>query len=201
MITCKQYRVDSKAALAGNWGMAIGLALIFSVLTGVIAAIPIANIILVGALAVGYCYAQIMLFRRGKFLFSDLFTAFDDRFPATIGLFIEEAIFIFLWSLLFVIPGIVAAYRYAMAPYILADHPEMSGIDCIRASKKLMTGKKGKLFLLDLSFIGWILLSILTFGILLLWIGPWMEAARANFYESIKGELAAEVQPAAPVAE
>ena len=80
-----------------------------------------------------------------------------------------------------------------MAPYILMDHPEMTGGEAITASKNLMKGKKWKLFCLEFSFIGWILLSILTFGILLLWIEPWMQAAMAAFYESIKDEVPGEI--------
>jgi len=88
-----------------------------------------------------------------------------------------------------------------MAPYILADNPELSGNDAITASRKLMDGKKARLFCLDFSFIGWIILSVLTFGILFLWVGPWMEAARADFYESIKDEVPALIGKAAPAAE
>ena len=88
------------------------------------------------------------------------------------------AIFTFLWSLLFIIPGIVKAYSYAMTPYIVHDNPEMPVRECIRQSQRMMKGYKMKLFLLDLSFIGWILLGIFSFGIGLLWVLPYMETAR-----------------------
>ena len=89
----------------------------------------------------------------------------------------------------FVIPGIIAVYKYSMAPYILMDHPEMTGGEAITASKNLMKGKKWKLFCVEFSFIGWCLLGALTFGIAYIWIGPYMQATMAAFYEDIKDEV------------
>ncbi len=83
-------------------------------------------------------------------------------FGRVILLQIVTGIFVFLWSLLLVVPGIIAAYRYRQAIYLLIDHPEMSVMDCIRESKRMMTGHKWELFVLDLSFIGWGFLSSLA---------------------------------------
>lgn len=87
----------------------------------------------------------------------NLFDGFA-MFFRIIWLYIVEGFFIFLWSLLFVFPGIIAMYRYRMAIYLLLEHPEMSVMDCIRESKRLMKGHKWELFVFDLSFIGWALL-------------------------------------------
>ena len=190
MKTSKEYRVQSKAALKGNWGMAIAITLVYALLTGACAATVVGAILLTGALAVGYAYAMFMIFRRGNYDLSDLFYGFKSpKFSATIGLAIKMSIYLLLWSMLFVVPGIIKTFSYSMAPYILADHPEMTGGEAITASKNLMKGKKWKLFCMEFSFIGWILLSFLTFGILFLWVGPWMAAAEADFYESIKDEV------------
>lgn len=89
------------------------------------------------------------------------------------------------WSLLFVIPGIVAAYRYSMATYIMAENPNMQATEAIERSKTLMDGRKGDLFCLDLSFIGWALLAVLTAGIGNLWLVPYMTVSRAAFYRSL----------------
>ena len=97
-------------------------------------------------------------------------------------------IYIMLWTLLFYIPGIVKSYSYAMTPYILLDKPELSATDAITESRKMMNGHKMELFILDLSFIGWILLSLLTCGILFLYVAPYMQAARAEFYRTLKGD-------------
>lgn len=190
MRTAKEYRAMAKEALSGNWGLAIGISLVYSIILSAIGCTGVGVIVLGGAFATGYVYTMMMLFRRGKLEFNDLFEGFKKpEFSATIGYLVKTSIFIWLWSLLLVIPGIVAAYKYAMAPYILMDHPEMTGGEAITASKELMQGKKWKLFCIEFSFIGWILLSIPTFGILLLWIEPWMYATMAAFYEDIKNEV------------
>ena len=87
----------------------------------------------------------------------NLFDGFA-MFFRIIWLYIVEGFFIFLWAMLFVFPGIIASYRYRMAIYLLLEHPEMSVMDCIRESKRLMKGHKWELFVFDLSFIGWALL-------------------------------------------
>lgn len=189
--SAKDYRVAAKAQLSGNWGPAVGAFVVFGLLMGVLSYTGVGSLILFGAMMVGYVTLWTGLFRNGKIEFSDLFSGFKSDFVNTLIFGLLYNIFITLWTMLFFIPGIVKSYSYAMAPYILADNPELSGNDAITASRKLMNGKKGRLFCLDFSFIGWIILSVFTFGILVLWVGPWMEAARADFYESIKDEVPA----------
>ena len=97
-------------------------------------------------------------------------------------------LFTFLWSLLLVIPGIIAAYSYRLVPYIIKDHPELSAMEVIRKSKELMKGNKWKAFLLDLSFIGWFLLGAITLGLVnVFWTNPYSESANAVFYNDLKG--------------
>lgn len=190
MKTCKEYRVQAVEALRGHYGAAIAVTAVFDLLMVALGSSIVLAFVLGGALLVGEAFVFVQLHRTGSIRFSDLFAAFSsDSFEATVGMYLKTTIFTFLWSLLFIIPGIVKSYSYAMAPYILIDHPEMTGGESIEASKILMNGKKGKLFLLDLSYIGWILLSILTFGILFIWVSPRMEAAKAAFYEDIKHEV------------
>lgn len=95
---------------------------------------------------------------------------------------------IFLWSLLLIIPGIVATYTYAMVPYILAEDPEMTASDAIAASKRMMEGNRWRLFCLEFSFIGWILLSAFTLGIGNLFLTPYRAAAKAAFYRDLRGQ-------------
>lgn len=87
----------------------------------------------------------------------NIFDAFG-MFLRIIWLYILEGIFIFLWSLLLIVPGFIAFYRYRMALYLLLEHPEMSALQCISESKRIMAGHKGELFVMDLSFFGWALL-------------------------------------------
>ena len=105
---------------------------------------------------------------------------------------------ILLLALLFVIPGLIKSYSYAMTFYIMADNPGIDGNEAITRSRQMMDGNKWRLFCLDFSFIGWIILCMLTFGILFFYVGPYMEAAHAAFYQSLKGDepVAAEEAPA-----
>jgi uncharacterized membrane protein len=96
-----------------------------------------------------------------------------------------------LWSLLFIIPGIVKGFAYAMTPYILEEHPEMTANSAIDRSVAMMKGHKFDLFYLYLSFIGWYILGILTLGIGYLWLAPYVQTSVAAFYEDVKAEYEA----------
>ena len=91
-----------------------------------------------------------------------------------------------LWSLLLIIPGLIKSYSYAMTPYIMAEKPDMSVNDAITKSRQIMNGHKWQLFCLDLSFTGWMLLSMVTLGLGLIYVWPYYNAARAAFYREIK---------------
>ena len=107
-------------------------------------------------------------------------------------------LFTFLWTLLFIVPGIIKSYAYAMTPYILDDNPELGPNEARLKSIEIMRGHKGKLFGLDLSFIGWFLLGILSLGIGFIWIEPYFYTARASFYRNLKEELEQKAAPATP---
>ena len=114
----------------------------------------------------------------------DLFSQFH-RFGDGFCLYLLEVVFVFLWSLLLIIPGIIAGFSYAMAPFIMAENENMTASEALRASKELMMGHKWELFCLDFSFIGWNLLGIVTLGISALFVNPYMNAAYAAFYRVI----------------
>ena len=119
--------------------------------------------------------------------FFTLFERFDIVLKALL-LQLAMFFFIFLWTLLFIIPGIIAAYRYAMAPYLMAQNSNLGVMEAIGQSKQMMMGHKGRLFLLELSFIGWVLLCVLTAGIGFLWLFPYMNASEAAFYLHLTGQ-------------
>ena len=129
-------------------------------------------------------------------VFADLFKGFSDDFVGTVVLALATALFTFLWSLLFVIPGIVKALAYSQVYYVKADHPDYDWKACINESKRLMQGHKGDLLVLYLSFIGWYFVGALCIGIGTLWVEPYLEATKAHFYQNL---LIAE--GAAPVAD
>lgn len=99
-----------------------------------------------------------------------------------------KGLYTFLWTLLLIVPGIMKSYSYAMTDFVLKDEPELKYDAAIERSMQMMEGHKADLFWLDLSFIGWILLSILTFGIGFLLLIPYMETAHAQFYEDLKAQ-------------
>ena len=112
---------------------------------------------------------------------------FDRNYRNVVKILFFRDLYVILWSLLFLIPGIVKLYEYRMIPYLLAEHPEMSKEEAFAISKQMMMGEKGKAFLLDLSFIGWILLSLLTCGLLLIfYVEPYMFSTSAALYEVLK---------------
>lgn len=115
----------------------------------------------------------------------DLFQPFQN-FVNTFFAGFLSAIFTFLWSLLFVIPGIVKALSYSQVYYIMCDHPEYTGREAIDASREMMRGHKGELFVLQLSFIGWFLLSALTFGLLMFYVMPYYQSTLTEYYRYLK---------------
>ena len=134
---------------------------------------------LLSLLGVGYTISTLRVSRRQPNVMGNLFDGFAIFFRV-IWLEILIWLFTFLWSLLFVIPGIVASYRYRQAIYLLVDHPDMSALECIRESKRLMTGHKGELFVMDLSFLGWFILSAVPF--VLIYVAPYTSVSYALYY-------------------
>lgn len=191
-----ELRKISRQQLKGKWGIAILLCFIFSLITGLLGGIPIfgsiISIIIAGPLTFGLISCFLKLVRNDEFRFENLFDGFKN-FASSFLLMLLIGIFIFLWSLLLIIPGIIAAYRYSMAFYILNDNPKMGAMDALRESKKMMVGYKGKLFFLSLSFIGWTILSVLTLGIGFLWLIPYMNTTTANFYQNLKDASETEI--------
>ncbi len=150
----------------------------------------ILTFVLSAVLAYGISKFMLMFIRRGDAPVGETFsgiTSGGEVIGRSILLSLLISVFTFLWSLLFIIPGIIASFRYSMAFYILADNEDMTAMDALRASKEMMRGNKWKLFKLDLSFIGWIILSALTFGIGYIFLSPYMQTATANFYEYLRG--------------
>jgi len=138
-----------------------------------------------GVVKLGYCQYLLKLHDGEEAELKDLFSQFSDRFVDGFLLSLLTSIYIFLWSLLFIIPGIVATFKYAMAPFILLENPDMKPGEAITASKEMMDGHKARLFCLDFSFIGWAFLSVLTMGIGGLWLSPYMNASYAAFYRNL----------------
>ena len=150
-------------------------------------ALSIAVILFSGALALGHCkyYIDLVAENRQDEV-SVIFSRFD-IFLKAMGLNLFMALFIWLWSLLFIVPGIIASYRYRLAPYLMAENPNLGIREAVNMSKELMAGHKWRLFCLELSFIGWGILCLFTCGIGDLWLQPYISAATAAFYVDLTG--------------
>ena len=135
-------------------------------------------------LGVGFVSYALRVSRGQEAGFAELFDAFGN-FLRLLLLEVLIGLFVFLWSLLLVVPGLIAAYRYSMAVYIMLDNPDKGPLDCLRESKELMRGRKGELFLLDLSFLVWYLLSLIPF--VSVFVRPYTQVTRANFYRAVSG--------------
>ena len=186
-----ELRAAARSQLHGGWLLAVAVVFIYSILVGISSAVfGIGLIITGGPLTLGLCIYFLHKARGETADLENIFEGFKTFVPSLL-LFVLEGILICLWSLLLIVPGIIKSLSYSMAFFILRDNPGMGAMDAITASRKMMNGYKGQLFCLYLSFIGWALLCLLTFGIGYLWLCPYMFLSMTNFYENLK-----KVQPA-----
>ena len=173
-----------------TWLIAIAIGLI---VTGILAAANyissgFATLFLSGPLYVGLHIAYLHITRGDKEVaVANAFEGCYD-FKSNLVLGLMHNLIVWLWSLLFVIPGIIKGFSYSMVYYIKADHPEYGWRECLEESEKMMKGYKFKYFLLNLSFIGWILLSVVTFGLASFWVTAYMSTASTVFYDELKRE-------------
>lgn len=156
----------------------------FSLPPGVLTLLLIIAILgfLIGpAIRLGYCRYNVALIRDEQPDVGTLFSQFNNWLKA-IGLTLLESLVISALTLLLIIPGIIAAYSYSMTFYVLMERPELGILEAMRESRRIMRGNRMQLFCLQLSFIGWALLSVLTLGIGFIWLEPYMQASTAAFY-------------------
>lgn len=192
-----ELRAEARQALQGKWPMAAVAALIYSIIAGGLSAIPFIGGLcsLFVGLPVAYGIAIVMFgVYKGKDIdFGVLFEGFQDYSRIFVTKLLQ-GIYTVLWSLLLVVPGIIKYYSYAMTDYILKEEPEMKNNAAIEKSMAMMENNKMKLFLLDLSFIGWAILCIFTFGIGFLFLQPYVQVSHAAFYEDLKAQQGGEVK-------
>jgi len=188
-----ELKANAKRQIKGNIGILFLCFLIFYLIyfaAGfVLEFIPFGNLvstfIILPAFALSIAHIYLNLTVGTKPAVGDIFCGFDDFWSAFKVTFLT-ALFVFLWSLLLIIPGIVKAYSYYMSVYILAENKGKPALECISESKELTNGHKMDLFVLELSFIGWGLLCIVTLGIAAIWVTPYMGTTIANAYQALK---------------
>ena len=202
-----ELKANAKASLKGNYGDAITILVVFELISfafgfvvGLLGGIlniseNILDLInILGSLAIsglfgfGLSSYYLKLSRNEEVSWKELFNKTDMAIPYIL-ITILTGIFTFLWSLLFIIPGIIAAISYSLVHYIKLDNPELSELEVIKKSKQMMQGHKMEYVLLSLSFIGWAILGIFTFGILYVWLIPYINVTMANFYNKLKQEI------------
>lgn len=165
------------------WTIA-GIAVLIGAVVGIAIRILVSNIMTVG------CSRYFIENRDHKTSVGQVFYAFKNgRYGSTVLVMFFKELYVFLWTLLFVIPGIIKAYSYALVPYILAENTELDRSRVLKMSRDMMKGHKWELFVLQFSFIGWHILSMLTFGILnVFYVNPYLQATLAEFYSAVKSE-------------
>ncbi|QIB69063.1 DUF975 family protein [Aminipila butyrica] len=227
--SCRNIRALARVALRGKWKIAAVATAIYFVALMVPAAIlnmlfygkanaeVLSNLytfLVTAPFTVGYTIFCINLFRGNALEIAQIFYGFE-RFFKAMGLYLLMCLFILLWTILFIVPGIIAAYRYSQAFLVMVDYPEYSPMECLAESKRIMKGNKMKFFLLSLSFIGWAILAAIPMMIVVtptalnapqwsdlvtligsipyFWLTPYLTVAGVAFYEMASGRLKPEV--------
>jgi uncharacterized membrane protein len=186
------YRARARQALGGIFDNAFLLLVagyfVLGWLYGIAGSVTagIGTLIAIGPMYYGLSYMHLKRLRSGQPVeLSEAFSGLTNDVGRNIVTGLLVSLFTALWSLLFIIPGIVKYYSYSMTYYVSLDHPEYSSMECIQESERLMQGNKMELFCLDLSFIGWHLLGLLCFGVGTLWSETYREQAFAQFYQDL----------------
>ncbi|MBQ1816013.1 MAG: DUF975 family protein [Bacteroidaceae bacterium] len=200
MLTNSEIRKQARAVLEGNWGKGVIATLIYFVITSALSAgvsIPLGynlwlsngSSLLMTILCLPLSWGFVVFFLHLARGLEKGYEALFDGYKCFIKVFLLmflKALYIFLWSLLLIIPGIMKALAYDMAEFIMADNPDIDAQDAIHRSRVMMDGHKMKLFLMYLSFIGWGLLCLLTLGLGFLLLVPYIQTSLAVFYQDLK---------------
>ena len=169
------------ATLPPSFWMILGAFAVLVIVFAVFSAVALVNPLEVGV----YKYSLNAV--RGEGNVSDLGNGFDASYKRNVKVMFFYNLYAVLWTLLFIIPGLVKIYEYRMIPYLLADHPEMDQKEAFQTSKEMMRGNKWRAFVLDLSFILWDFLSGITLGLVgTFWVGPYKLLTNAALYEELK---------------
>lgn len=185
MKTRAEIKEEAKTGVRYQYGMALGVFLLFTLLSSVIPGIG--SLLLMPPLLVGYSAFSMKVFRREQATVNEFFEKGFLDYGRSLAGVLWMYLFTFLWSLLLIVPGIVRAIAYSMTPYILAECPHVAPTEALKLSMRMTQGYKGDIFVLFLSFIGWMILSGLTGGLLyLLYVGPYIHTSMAGLYMELR---------------
>ena len=177
----------ARADLSGKWGLSVGTVLVAGLIASLGGVLPIVGpLILNPPLSMGLVLFFLSISRRQPAEMDQLFNGFK-KFGVSVLANLLASIFTLLWSILLIIPGIIAAYSYAMTFFIIADEDSIGPMKAIAKSKRMMKGHRWKLFCLQFRFLGWSILCLFTCGIGFLWLIPYSLVSHAHFYDEVKG--------------
>lgn len=195
MQTASEYRRRAREALEGNifgntWLFMVLVVLVTGAILGVSGVIFIGPLLLIGPISIGICSYTLHVVRNTekKNKIDPLLDGFRGSVGNSILVGLLATIFTALWSLLFIIPGIVKAIAYSQCYFIALEHPEYDANTCITESRKMMNGHKWEYFCLQFSFIGWMIVGSFCLGVGTLWVSAYMNADNAAFYEDLKNQ-------------
>lgn len=191
---------NAKSQLKGKWGIAVISFLIGIIITSILSAIAnfvesdglkfileILNVLVAGAIAYGLCNISLNFANNNEAQISDIFTGFNSKvYLKTVGLCLLIGIAVIIGTILLIVPGIILSLMYSQAYFILCEDNDKGVVQCMKESAEMMKGHKCELFVLQLSFILWVILGIITCGIAMLWVTPYMYVTYANYYKSLK---------------
>jgi uncharacterized membrane protein len=189
MFNRMEIKQRAKATFLNAYGISIGAYVLFALISAAVSGVTagLGALLIVPPLMVGYSSFVLRIYKGENGDIGDMFSTGFSDYGRNLGGMLWMELFIFLWSLLFVIPGIIKALAYSMTPFILADCPNVRATDAIKLSMRMTSGHKGGIFVMCLSFIGWWILSGLTFGILqILFVGPYTSTSFAGLYVDLK---------------
>lgn len=177
----------AKDMLRTYWGPCIGVLVLYGMLVAVVGAatLGLGELFLMPPLLVGFCLFYLGVWRGKTPPFETLFGGFSRYTQSLIGI-LWMYLWTFLWSLLFVIPGLIKALAYSMTPYLLADYPDLDPRKALKVSMAITDGHKAEILVMSLSFLGWMILSGFTMGILyIVYVGPYFQLSMAGLYEAL----------------
>ena len=189
MKKARDYRYIAHTTCEYNIGTLALIYFLMSIILSIASSLAygIASLIITGPFTMGFALCIVRNYHYQKVEVGNLFDGFSN-FVHNMILTLLQGLYILLWSLLLFIPGIIKTYSYSMAYFVSIDNPHLNPDQCITRSREIMNGHKWRLFCLDLSYIGWLLLCCLTLGILAFWVVPRMQTARYAFYCDLVGK-------------
>lgn len=194
MFNRPEYKKNALAILKGDWGLACVLTIISAILVPLpLVLCPVAGVCILGILgvAISFTFMKMIALSSGdnpneKATFSTFLQGIEERWLTALLGSLWQLLWITLWSMLFVIPGIVKAYSYSMMFFVIAENPKIGATKAMDISKILTQGHKADLFVLDLSFLGWAFLSSLISGLGFIWLFPYEHMTKTHAYYDLK---------------